>query len=726
MTDNPDPWAAFPVVESPQSPPQQDEWAAFPLAEQESVIATTADGGRVIDRNGQRMFVSPQYSTNDPAQIARILEGATPAETYRAGVQESIVQDRPIASRAATAFTGVPFVGSYGDEAAEAMFGPQAGQAWRASVDAMEETRPGQSLALRAGGTVLGSVPLAIAASGAPIAQGATRGARMMTTGLAGAAAGATEGAIYGAGDQSGAGRGVNAATNVVLGAGLGGLVGAAVPLADDALRGLLDRATRGRTTQQFAEELGISISAASVVRSAVERGDMNAARQALMRQGGEAMLADAGQAGRELLDASAAAGGQAGAAAREAVDSRVTQRYGELTQALDETLGVPQGAETAREALRTGTAPERSALYGAAYSAPIDYSNPAGRRIEALLRRVEPSAITAAERLMRAEGEESAQIMARIGEDGNVVFERMPDVRQLHYIMRGLGEVANREQGAGALGGTSDVGRVFGNLRRQLGDAVSTAVPEFGEAQARFADIARESEAIENGYSLLRPSTTRETASRALRGASEAELAAARQGLRSYIEDQVANVTRIASDPNQDAREALAAMRMMTSRRAETNIRLVLERDEAERLFASLDQTIGALELRAAIAANSKTAIRGSIQETVREVAAPSIIETLVSDVSPIEAGRRVVRMLTGNSEEARALREIGVFEEIAQALTQTRGPQTQQALRILEDARQSGGVISDGRAEYVGRVLSRTFAIQGHQEGTRVLGAR
>ena len=723
-------------AQAPQAPatggqmPWEMQWGeqqaqSAPPAQDETVIATTEDGGRVIERNGQRMFVGPSYSTTDPAQVARILEGATPAETYRAGVQEQIVQDRPIASRAATAFTGLPFVGSWGDEAASAMFGPQAGQAFRASVDAMDETRPGQSLALRAGGTVAGAVPLALAATGAPILQGATRGARMMATGLAGAGAGAIEGAIYGAGDQSGGGRAVNAGANALFGAGAGGVIGAAVPLADDFLRSLLDRA-RTRTTQEFANELGISAGAAAVVRSALERGDMNAARQALVRQGGEAMLADAGQAGRELLDASAAAGGQAGTIAREAVDSRVNQRYGELTETLDTVLGTPQGVNTARDALRTGTAAERSTMYDAAYSRPIDYSSPQGQRIESLLSRVEPSVIAAAERLMRAEGVESAQIMATIGDDGSVVFERMPDVRQLHYIMRGLGEVANREQGAGALGGTSDVGRVFGNLRSDLGRAVSQAVPEFGEAQARFADIARESEAIETGYNLLRPSTTRETASRALRDASDAELAAARQGLRSYIEDQVANVTRIASDPNQDAREALTAMRLMTSRRAQDNIRLVLGRDEAEQLFASLDQTIGALELRAAIASNSRTAIRGSIQETVREVSAPSIVETLVSDVNPIEAGRRVVRMLTGNSEEARALRQIGVFEEISRALTQTRGPQAQRALRILEDAMQNGGAIADGQAEYVGRVLSRTFATQGHQEGMRALEVR
>lgn len=699
-------------------------YAAQGPSSDEGVIFEDGEGGRVIRRDGRLMFTSPAYSTTDPDRIAQIMEGATGAEAYRGGVQEQMIADRPVAARAATAFSGVPFVGSYGDEAASAVWGPQAGQAWRAGVEAMDERRPGQALGLRAAGTAASIPALIAAAPQGAIMEGRTRGARMVAAGLAGALGGATEGAIYGAGMQEGDGRTTNAVTNAAIGGGLGGMLGGALPPVQDGIRWLASR-FRGRPAQELAEQLGVSTGAATVIRAALEAGDLQAAEAALRRAGGGAMLADAGQPARELLDASATAGGGAGRIAREAVDDRVAERYQGLTDALDATLGTPVGRDTARGVIRTGTAAERGALYDAAYAQPIDYSADAGRRVEALLRRVSPEAIRAAERLMRTEGVESAQIMARIGDDGSVTFTRMPDVRQLHYIMRGLGEAANREQGAGALGGTSDVGRATEGLRRALGRAVSDAVPEFGAAQARFAEIASESRAIETGYGLLRPGTTREQVARALDSASPAELAAARQGVRDYIEDQVASVRRIASDPNQDAREALAAMRLMTSRRAEANLRAVLGRDEAETLFGALEETIAALELRAAIAANSRTAIRGSIQDAVREVNPVGVLEYLM-DGSPIEAGRRAVRMVTGSSEEARALRDVGIFEEITRALTATRGPQAQQALRILQDAQRAGGVISDGRAEYLGRVLSRTFAVQGHQEALRSLEAR
>lgn len=706
-----------------QQMPWEMQWGTN-QPEGETVIATTPDGGRVIERDGQRMFVGDAYSTTDPERIATILEGATPAEAYRGGVMEDVVQQNPVASRGATALQGVPFVGSYIDEAVTPVFGEDAGRAVRLSQQAMQETRPGQATALQVGGTVAGAVPM-IAASGASVPFAATsRGTQMAGMAGLGAAAGGAEGLIYGAGDQSGQGRGSNALQQGAWGAGLGGVIGAgSVPL-QQGLTAVLSR-LRGQPVRQVASELGVSPSAAAVISRAIEADDIEGAIAALQRNGNGAMLADASQAGRELLDASAATGGRPGVIARNAVEGRVVQEYANLNTALDDILGAPTGQDTALATIRQGTAAERQVLYDTAYSQPIDYSEGAGRRLESLLRRVDPSAIRSAERLMRTEGEESAQIMAEIAENGSVSFTQMPDVRTIHYIMRGLGDLANREQGAGALGGTSAVGRSVEGLRRQIGDALSEAVPDFGTAQARFADIARESEATQLGYDLLRPIMTPDRARRALAGATEAERTAARAGMRNYIEDQVARVRAMASDPNQDAREALQAMRLMTSRQSRANIQTLLRRAEAERLFTELDSTIGALDLRASIARNSATAIRGNIREAVAEFSAPNAVEILM-DGSPLEAGRRVIRALTGSSSEAQALREAGLFEEISRALTETRGPQAQQALRIIQQAQGNGGVIVDGRAEYLGRVLARTFAVQGHQQGMQALRVR
>lgn len=689
-------------------------------------IATTPDGGRVLaDDQGNLSFVSPSYSTTDPARIDAIMEGATPAEVYRGAMQEEIAQQRPIANRAATAFTGVPFVGSYGDEAAAAMFGPQAGQAWRAGVNAMQETRPGQSMALQAAGTVAGAVPMAVAAAPAVAAAApTTTGARVLTGALGGLVAGGTEGGIYGAGMQEGEGRFANAAENAVIGGVLGGGIGAAIPLADNMVRNLLQR-LRGRPAMAIQRELGTSPEAAAVIHNALERGNIDDAVRALDSAGPGAMLADAGQPTRELLDAAATAGGQAGAIARDAVDSRVTQQYAGLTRALDETLGVPQGRDTARAAIRAGTSGARDTAYNAAYAAPIDYAGEAGQGLQGLLRRVPAAAWRQASRLMALDGDQSLQRLVQIADDGTVTISELPDVRQIDYLTRALGDVADTENArGGALGGQTQLGRATGNLQRSIRESLRGLVPEYGAALDTAADAIRQSQAVEAGYTLLRPRTTREAAASTLRGATEAELTAARQGLRSYIDDQLANVRRIASDPNQDAREALAAMREMTSRRSEANVRLVMGRREADQLFSALDDTIISLELRAAIAQNSKTAIRGAIQGSVNEQTMPGIVETLAAG-EPLQAGRRFVAALAGSSEEAQALRQMGIFEEIARVLTDTRGPNAHRALRIVQGA-MNGNLVSDGQAEIVGRVLARTAAIAGHQEGTRYLQAR
>jgi hypothetical protein len=102
--------------------------------------------GQIIQnpQTGESAFVSPGYVTQDPEIVSGMMEGITPAETERGRMQEQIIEQRPVASRAATALQGVPFVGSYTDEAI-GMIRPEAGEAMRQSVEAVRERRPGQA-----------------------------------------------------------------------------------------------------------------------------------------------------------------------------------------------------------------------------------------------------------------------------------------------------------------------------------------------------------------------------------------------------------------------------------------------------------------------------------------------------------------------------------------------------------------------------------------------------
>jgi hypothetical protein len=239
----------------------------------ENVIMNTPDGGRVVrGQSGKLSFVSPAYSTSDPEQIKRIMEGAGGAETSRLGMQESIVQQAPVSSRLTKLVEGTPFIGSYLDELIGAFSGPEAAQGVRALSSAMEETRPGQSLGLNLGGAALGTAatiaatPARVAAALVPSTSARmlpSMGKAALTSGLLGA----TEGAIYGAGQGEGAGRVETAGTGALFGGLLGGALGGAAPLVAAGAENVAGIFRRSDVAK-IASDLGISREAATVIKN--------------------------------------------------------------------------------------------------------------------------------------------------------------------------------------------------------------------------------------------------------------------------------------------------------------------------------------------------------------------------------------------------------------------------------------------------------------------------
>jgi len=714
------PWEKY----AQPAPATGGPWERYAPAASENVIATTEDGGRVIRAaDGSLSFTSPVFSTTDPAQIEKIMQGAKPADVSVSGFDEATIAQAPGTARAIKAVEGTPFIGSYVDEAAGAMFGDKSRDGVRALSGAMDRQRPGESTALSVGGGIAASIPLALAAAPAMAARAAgTIGARALQGGIVGALGGAVEGAMHGAGrgtDRSS--RTQQGLSGGIIGGGLGLALGAAAPYAAEGVKRLLT-SLKGTDVNVMAKQLGISPSAARVVKNALDAGDMQAAEDALKRAGPGAMLADAGQPAQELLDAAATTGGAAGRIISDAVDDRVTDASAKTVAILDSTLGKPSGLKTMGANVRSGTAAARDAAYQAAYASPIDYSRPRGQAIERFLKRVPQSAINDANELMRIEGATSAQIMASIAPDGSVTFKTMPDVRQIDYITRALSGVADKADGAGKLGGQTPLGRGYNELTKLIRRELRKEVPAYGKALDTASDAISRVKAGEAGYAMLRPGTTRETIATALDGASKAERDAMREGVRTYIDDTMANVTSILSDPNQDAREAIKALRLISSRSNKDKLRRLLGAKSANALLDELDQASVAFELRSALNGNSKTAIRQSIQRGVAQQTAPGALETLTSG-EPINAGKRFVQLFTGNGAEAQALREAGIYEEIATALTQIRGARAEIALRTVKRA-MAGQRVTEAQAAYVGNFLATMGALSAHQQGkTRLL---
>lgn len=707
-------------------------WEKAPV--QEDIVMTTKDGGRVVrGQSGALSFVSPAYSTSDPEQIKRIMEGAGGAEVSRGGMQESIVAQAPGTARAVKLIEGLPAIGSYLDELVGAFAGPEATQGVRALSQAMEETRPAQSLGLNLGGAALGTAAT-IAATPARIAAGLipSTSARMLpsiaraagTGGLLGAA----EGAVYGAGQGEGAGRAETAGTGALFGGLLGGVLGGAAPLVSAGAENVIGMFRRSDVAK-IASDLGISREAATVIKNTFDQGgDIAAARAAVQRAGSEGMLADAGFAAQALLDASAATGGRAGQVAREAVESRMTRTGEALDTTLDTVLGpAPLGPRTAVNAIAERTAPARADAYMSAYQTPINYAAPQGMKIEEVLSRVAPddliAGIVEANKEMRSRGMVNQQIMAVLDANGNVEFLReMPNVQQLDEMKKALQKIAyDNTDDFGRLTGT---GQRYARLAGELRDAVSDAVPDYATAVSIGGDKLAEERAFMLGRDLLSAKTEIEDIGLELgKKPSAAQVESAKSGLRSYIAKVLGDVRAVPSDMNIDAREVVKAVTDMSSGNARAKIRALMGA-EADALLKQVDEAAQSAVVRTAMATNSKTAIRGNIKQTVQEMTTPGVLGQAMAG-EPINSSKALIQAITGQTEEFTAQQRQKIFEDIARALTEKRGNTALAALDYLEQAMR-GQPLTAAQNEFLARQIAGTTMIAGIPAAQEVVTGR
>ncbi|HEY0630160.1 MAG TPA: hypothetical protein VGD23_12615 [Sphingomicrobium sp.] len=534
----------------------------------------------------------------------------------------------------------------------------------RGNQKAAQEQNPGSYLT----GQVAGGVAQGLAAGPGIMASAPSLGGRV----LGGMGTGGLMGGAYGVGSGEGT---QDRVISGLTGAGTGAALGGAFPLVSTGVSSAVRSGLNAMSGNRAAAQTGVSPGAMRMLAGTLQADDTLGAtgRQNMARAGQDAMLADAGPRARGVLDVAIQRGGQGGVGARRAIDDRVGRASHAITRTLDDTLGAPQGVTATRTGIREGSAAARGNAYDNAYRQAIDYADPRGQRLEQLVRnRVPHSAIQRANALMRAEGNQSQQILARVGDDGSVTFERLPDVRQLDYITRGLNDLAEAGEGAGALGGQNALGRAYQGLSREIRDTLRGMVPEYGQALETAADPIRRSQAVQLGSRLL--SMPRDEAAEAVRGMTGAERQAAAQGLRSKIDDAMSRVTRTVQDGNTDAREAIKALKDLSSRQARENVTSLLGRDAANRLFTEIDRATTAFDLRASVAENSKTFARGAIDDLVKRQTSSGVVGQALEG-KPIGAGKRLIQSVTGRTPEALAAREDQIYAELADVLTRSPG---------------------------------------------------
>ena len=256
-----------------------------------------------------------------------------------------------------------------------------------------------------------------------------------------------------------------------------------------------------------------------------------------------------------------------------------------------------------------------------------------------------------------------------------------MQSIRDVDQIKRALDEVNRTNAGQGLMGGQTEYGVEAGKRAREIRDLLTEISPEYKDALAAGADTISRTQGVEFGATVLRPQTTRETVADMVRNSTPGEMTAIRQGLRSQIDETLANVRAVASDQNIDARAASTAWSNMSSPAARSKMQLLLG-DAWPKLEKQLDEAGAAIGLRANTSANSATAGRQFAKEAVDAVNAPGALRR--GEV--IKAGRNLIGGVTGGSPDAIARASADTRSELADVLTRQGGTAPQNLSAILK----------------------------------------
>lgn len=665
-----------------EAPDQQTALSAFQQYTASQTVSATPPAGA---KPGTREYAD-WAAQRARSQVAAGERLNLPQVSQHQTTQSSILD--PIAQ-------GMTF--GWGDEMAAAMHGvgamaqggdfgstyAQAKDHFDNSLERERRVNPGGALAAEiAGGLIpaVASAPFAAPLVGMgnvgrtlPMWQQMVRGGLLAAPG----------GAVYGAG-AAGDSLGERAG-GALLGAGAGAAGGTIAPPVFRAVGAGVKNVANRFAANAAANRVGVSPQAARFAAETLSADDtLNTGMARMMAAGDERMIADAGQSATNLLDYAIASSGKAGRLATDAIEGRVSRDAQAIQNALDSALGLPTGIQSARAGIRTSTAGARTAAYEGAYSSPINYASPQGRKLEELLKRVDQSDLNAANALMRAEGHQSRQIMAKIADDGTVTYQRMPDVRQIDYLTRALNDRAAMSDGAGKLGGQTNAGRIYGNLSGDIRDATKQAVPEYQTALETAADPIRRSQAIEFGSTVLRPSVTRDEVANMVLRMTGPEREAVQQGIRAQIDDVLANVTRTVMDGDVPAREAIAALRQLSSRSAREKLTVILGKEKADVLFKRLDRAAQSFDLRANVATNTKTFQRQEMGRRLQQTTAPDGPISTIMRGEPLNAGKRAIQLMSGQTPENALRQQDEIMSEIVQMLT-ARGMAADEVLSVL-----------------------------------------
>lgn len=701
----------------------------------EDVVFETQDGGRVVRGDGGELsFTSPGYATSDPAIIDRIMQGENAGRASVSAFDQQTIARAPVAARLTEYVQGAPLVGEYVDEAV-GLVSPNAKQGMRAMSNAMERENPVESMVLNVLGGVTGTVGALGTKTVGKVAdstvdfinkgRGIGKAVRAVGAGMLG---GAVEGAV------SMSGRGVSAqerGEGAMVGAGMGAAFGGALTAISPPLAMLTKEAVKIAKkvdVRAIANEFGISVPAAKIIKGYLQNEDFATAGQILARND-EAMLAESGEGTKQLLDTVMSSGGDALAIGRKNVNARLSASGERFQEKFSELFGPQSGGVIGRHIqIAKNTAPKRQAAYDLAYSQPTPMTGPGADAIDAALSKIHPddlkSALKEAERAALSDGRQNLNLFARVGDDGAIELTQPFSIQELDYIIRGLSAV--KRNGTDALGGVSDAARIAGDRARELSVALKSAVPEYRQAVQLGGDKIKTQEALILGRSLLDDKTTIEAVRNTLKGAPEDVRVAMADGLGEAINHHMGRARATLADlesgridfetfDNQFG-ESVQALRAISTPNNLKKVAAVMGSD-VKKLTGELQRVADALILRGAVARGSQTAIRQFGQAAIRDVTQPGTVRRIAGNMgSPFDAAKEVTQRLAAIDPASISGLEQGYLSEVARVLTETKGEAAMRALNSVENLLK-GQPLKEEEAALIGKMVGFSIQVGGQK---------
>ena len=543
-----------------------------------------------------------------------------------------------------------------------------------------------------------------------------------------GAGMGAGYAGAYGFGTGEGdTGRVINAAMMAPFGAAVGG----AVPVAGSLGRPVIAALKKGKA----AKEAGVDRRAIDPVQRALQKATRDA--QGTIKEPTQgAIVADLYPSTRATFRESVEKLGRFGDPAREMIDKRADSAGQYVTRSLDDALGPPRGVEEITTELNARVGPARKEAYDRAYNTPIDYDSLKGQDLLRVVQNMPKGIVREAKQLMDLEGVDTTQFFIRINEAGEPIMHRLPDVRELDYMTRALGDKAKiqRTKG-GAGGGTTHKGKGIEGKSREVRNLMKELVPEYAQALEIAAPPIVARQAATLGAKALSTNMTRDVMAKEiaqlkksnpkLSGMIDQHIG---MGMRNQIQEVVERAKDpLAPTPSQSGHIARGAQRDPTTVRTikdmssdlnRGKIEMVVGKAKAEKLFKNIDEATENTLTRDAMSDNLTKEARRVLNEsddamgTVTDVTSGGLKGKLKAAEKMFQ-GRRVNKTAAATVEAMTKPANKEVLNKILRL-----GPKSERALKEAKRLEQTVGGVGLPAMLFAGRSHNRAELEKEKQE--------